>query len=388
MKQPIERPREQWWATGEGVTLGAGVINLALGFVKFFAGTVGGSAAMLADAIHSFSDLATDLVVLLGYRFGRMPEDDDHPYGHGKIETFATLIMGIVIIFVGLGLGLGAIAGLKGGAANIKIPGVIALWAATLSILAKEGLYRWTAWVARGTQSSLILSNAWHHRSDALSSIAALVGVAGARWGLWWADPVAVIVVSGFIIKVGFELGWPAFRDLTDASVGEDLLTTLCNLIEQVEGVKGHHSIRARRAGASILVDVDIEVDPGLNVIQGHDLARDVKKTLMENVKGVLDVMVHIEPTRATDDVAMREKAHELSREIALSTEGVRGVHGIKVIPAREGCLVNLDIEVEPEMTVAKAHNIAHLNKVKIRELPGVGDAVIHVDVHGSTCDG
>ncbi|PLX43151.1 MAG: hypothetical protein C0608_00390 [Deltaproteobacteria bacterium] len=381
MKQ-LNESSNNWWATGEGVTLGGGVINVVIGFIKFFAGSVGGSPALLADALHSFSDLATDIVVLLGYRIGRAPEDDKHPWGHGKIETLATLIMGVVISVLGVGMAIDAVINLTGEPSPTP-PGIIALGAALLSIVGKEGLFRWTAWVARGTDSRLILSNAWHHRTDSLSSIAALLGVWAARNGFWWGDPLAVIVVSLFIVKVGADLLLPAYQDLTDASVEDETLIIIEETLGNIQGVKGYHNVRARRAGAELFIDIDIEVDGGLNVIQGHDVARAVKTALLTGVKGTRDVMVHIEPIEARVEVERRELLQKRAAEIALETQGVLGVHGVRLIPDASGCLINIDIEVSPDLIIKEAHEIAHNLKYKLKELEGVGDAVIHVDLHG-----
>lgn len=377
--------RKPWWATGEGVTLGGGLVNIALGFVKAFAGMVGGSGALMADALHSFSDLATDVIVLVGYRLGRMPEDEDHPYGHGKMETLSTLVMGLIVAGVGVGIAGNGVAAVTGGQPDAA-PGAIALWAALISILAKEGLFRWTAHVACDSDSRLILSNAWHHRTDAFSSMAALAGVAGARWGWWWADPLAAVVVGGFILKVGWELGWPAYRDLTDASVEEEQFARIGAVIDSLGGVQGHKDLRVRRAGASLLVDVDVLVAPELNVVQGHDVAARVRRTLIHRMKSVRDVMVHVEPMGFEDGVFCMARRKELIRaaaELARTADGVLGIHGVRVVPMETGYLLNLDIEVDPKLTVRESHDIAHEIKTGLRSLADVADAVIHVDIHG-----
>jgi cation diffusion facilitator family transporter len=265
-------------------------------------------------------------------------------------------------------------------------PGVIALVAAALSVVAKEGLYQWTAFVARDCDSRLILSNAWHHRTDAISSVAALAGVFAARNGYLWADPAATLVVGGFIIKVGCDLGWPAFKDLTDATVGDDLLKEIGTLVETVPGVDGYHSVRARRAGADILVDVDIEVAPDINVVQGHDVARAVSIALRTGIKNVRDTMIHVEPKGAHDGIyreQVRARTAVLAEELAAADPSVLGVHGVRIVPLAKGYLLNLDIEVSPELTVNQSHEIAHRIKAAVTAVEGVTDAVIHVDIHG-----
>ncbi len=361
------------------------MLNLALGFLKILAGVVGQSGVLLADGLHSFSDLATDVVVLVGYRFGRMPRDEGHPYGHGKIETLSTLVMGGVVALVGVGLTVNAVITL-GGEPTTSTPGLVALVAAALSVVVKEGLYQWTAFVARDCDSRLILSNAWHHRTDAISSVAALAGVFGARNGYHWADPAATLVVGGFILKVGWDLGWPAFKDLTDATVGDDLLKEIGAVVASVEGVEGYHSVRARRAGGDIRVDVDIEVAPDLNVVQGHDVARAVSRALHTRIKNVRDTMLHVEPVGARDGIyrdELRATTVARAKELAAADPDVMGVHGVRIIPLETGYLLNLDIEVSPSLTVQQSHRIAHRIKQGVKAMEGVADAVIHVDIHG-----
>jgi cation diffusion facilitator family transporter len=366
--------------------LGGSLVNLVLVLVKVAAGVLGHSAALVADALHSLSDLASDIVVLLGYRVGRKPEDSSHPYGHGKVETLSTAIVGGLLVAVGLAMGAGALRTLAS-PEGLSPPARIALWAAGLSILAKELLYRWTARVARTEDSRLLLANAWHHRSDALSSVAALVGVAGARWGAPWMDPAAALVVCFFVVKVGWDLGWQAVRELVDTAPDRALLDRLGAVVSGVEGVKSHHGLRARRLGKDVLVDVDIEVDPELNVVQGHDLARAVREALLRGVKGVRDAMVHVEPLGARAGglyaPSGRDGVAGAAEALARRTDGVRGCHGTRVVPLDNGYLLNMDIEVDPHLSLRDAHAIAHRLKQAVRALPGVCDAVVHVDVHG-----
>ncbi len=377
--------RKSWWMTGEGVTLGAGLVNIALGIVKTFAGSAWGSVALMADGLHSFSDLATDVVVLVGYRLGRMPEDERHPYGHGRIETFATLVMGLVVGAVGVGLAVDAALTMKSGEVA-EIPSAMALWAAFVSIIVKEGLFQWTAFVARDCDSRLILSNAWHHRTDAISSAAVVGGILASRMGFSWGDPLAAGVVGLFIIKVGWNLCLPAFDDLTDADPGEELLREVNRVIGSVDGVKGQHKVKARRAGAEIFIDADIEVGPELSVIQGHEIARDVNRALHAQIKNVRDTMIHVEPLGAHDGIyrkSVKDSTMEAAGKIALEEPDVMGVHAIRAIPLETGYLLNLDIELEPELTVSESHEIAHRIKERIKALSEVGDVVVHVDIHG-----
>lgn len=370
--------------TGEGATFGGILVNISLTLLKVAVGVAGHSSALIADALHSLSDLASDVIVLLGYRVGQAPGDQRHPYGHGKIETLCTLVVGSMLIAVGIGMGWAAVDALRGEAKSI--PGLSALGAAAVSIVVKELLYRITARAAKDTGSKLLLANAWHHRSDAFSSIAALIGVGGAILGAPWMDPAAAAVVCIFVVKVGTDLGWSATQDLIDATVDDDLMERIKNTVMSVSGIAGCHGLKARRLGKDIIVDVDIEVDPGLNVVQGHELSRQVRLALFKNVKHVRDAMVHIEPTGARDGGFFAEENRkqllDVAEKIAKKADGVKGVHGIRLIPLESrGYLVNMDIEVSPSLTLGEAHEIAHQIKQCLREQTGIVDAVIHMDV-------
>jgi cation diffusion facilitator family transporter len=383
VRQPARKHENPLW-TGEGVTLGGSLLNLVLVLVKMVAGVVGHSSALVADALHSLSDLASDIVVLFGYRVGRMPEDNIHPYGHGRVETLCTAVVGGVLVAVGLGLGAGAVATILTPTPPGR-PEAVALWVAVGSIAVKEFLYRWTLKVATASESSLLLANAWHHRSDALSSGVALVGLAGARWGAGWMDSAAAMVVCLLVVKVGWDLGWQAVRDLMDSAADPTLLARIEATIASVDGVRAHHDLRTRRLGKDLLVDVDVEVDPELNVIQGHDLARAVRTALVKGVKNVRDAMVHVEPVGAKEGgifaASRRDGLVAAAEGLARQTEGVLGLHATRLVPLEMGYLLNLDIEVR--LTIREAHEIAHRIKEGVRRLSGVSDAVIHVDVHG-----
>lgn len=375
-----------FFSTGEGATLAGSLVTICLILVKLTAGLLGHSAALVADALHSVSDLCNDTVVILGYRWGRRPMDDNHPYGHGKVETLATVVVGGLLVTVGLTLGLRSLFALVGPPPP-REPGIIALVAAGISIAAKETIYRRTIRIAKRLDSRLLMANAWDHRSDVFASTAALLGVGGARLGLLWADAAAAMVVCAFIVRMGWNFGWPSLLDLVDTSPGEELRRQIAATVERVVGVHGHHDLRTRRLGRDVFVDVDIEVAPHLNVVQGHDVARAVKQALLLEVRNVRDAMVHVEPRGARGDgvysVPVREDTIEAAEDLARKTAGVLGVHGTRIVPLETGYLLNMDIEVAPDLTVREAHAIAHEIKEAIRSLSGVSDAVVHVDVHG-----
>ncbi|MBE0617904.1 MAG: cation transporter, partial [Proteobacteria bacterium] len=270
MRQPAADAGETtgFFSTGEGATLAGSLVTIFLILIKLVAGILGHSAALIADALHSVSDLCNDSVVILGYRWGRRPEDASHPYGHGKVETLATVVVGGILVSVGAALGLRSLSSIFG-PPPLQEPGLVALGAAAISIVAKEAIYRRTIRIATRLDSRLLMANAWDHRSDVFASSAALVGVAGARLGFSWMDAAAALVVCAFIVRMGWAFGWPSLLDLLDTSVGEDFHRRIAATVEGVAGVHGHHDLRTRRLGRDVFVDVDIEVAPELNVIQG-----------------------------------------------------------------------------------------------------------------------
>jgi cation diffusion facilitator family transporter len=383
--QPEPRA-EGFFSTGEGATLAGSLVTVCLVVVKFAAGILGHSAALVADALHSVSDLCNDTVVVIGYRWGRRPQDDSHPYGHGKVETLATVVVGGLLVSVGVAMGLRSLSTVFG-SPPLQVPGMIALGAAAVSIVAKEAIYRRTIRIAERLDSRLLMANAWDHRSDVFASTAALVGVGGARLGFSWMDPAAAMVVCVFIVRMGWRFGWPSLLDLLDTSVEEELHRRIAVAVDGVGGVHGHHDLRTRRLGRDVFVDVDIEVAPELNVIQGHDVARAVRTRLLEEVRGVRDAMVHVEPRGARGEGVYSESARSevvrAAESLARRTEGVLGLHGTRIVPLETGYLLNMDIEVSPDLTVRDAHAIAHRLKEAIRALPGIADAVVHVDLHG-----
>jgi cation diffusion facilitator family transporter len=276
--------------------------NLALVVVKLFAGIVGHSAAMVADALHSLSDFATDIVVLLTFRIIRKPIDKDHDYGHGKFETLATTIIGIALLGVGAGIfwsGAVEIWNDYSKGTHPESPGWIALAAAVLSILTKESLYRYTAKVGRQIDSQAVRANAWHHRSDALSSVAALIGIGGAivlgdRWHVL--DPIAAVAVSLFIVKVAVTISAGGIRDLMETSLDEKDKATIIDAALGVEGVSGPHNLRTRRIGNRVAVDLHIRVNKDLTVQDSHTIASQVESKIRSLFGQETFISVHVEP--------------------------------------------------------------------------------------------
>lgn len=278
------------------VTLIGLAINLALSALKLAAGIVGNSQAVVADAIHSLSDTVTDVAVLVGVKFWSRPPDEDHPHGHQRIEFLVTIFIGLLLASVGLGLVYNALATLH--QPPRSPPGAVAFLAAALSIFIKELLYRWTVSVGREIRSTALIANAWHHRSDALSSVPAALAVAGAALlpGLAILDHLGAIVVSVFILQAAWKIVRPSVEQLIDQGAPEEILLGIEQLACATPGVQEVHAIRTRHIGSGIEVDLHVLVDPRLTVEEGHEISEEVKRRLIDYVSDVVDVVVHLEP--------------------------------------------------------------------------------------------
>jgi len=294
---------------GIKVTLIGTASNLILSIIKFAGGIIGHSAAMVADATHSVSDLLTDMIVLIMFKVGQKPKDEDHPYGHGKAETLGTTVVGFIIISVGIGLAYEAWEMIQSGITRIPEP--LAAGTALISIFIKEWLFRYTRSVGEKSNNSLLLANAWHHRSDAISSIAALVGIIGAMLGFPALDPIAATMVAFMIMKVGYELTLGGFRDLMDTALDEKDTQSIQVAIDDVSGVLKSHDLRTRKIGGEILMDVHIQVDSDLTVTEGHEVAERVRRKLIKNYPNTQDVLVHVD---GYDDSEV-ESIYNISRD-------------------------------------------------------------------------
>lgn len=283
------------------VTFVGFVVNLVLSIVKLIAGLVGRSGAMVADAVHSFSDLATDVVVIAFARISAKPRDPGHDYGHGKYETLATIIISLALAVVGAGILVDSIERIRivldGGL--LPRPGVIALVAAVVSIVVKEILYRYTVRVGRQIQSPSVIANAWHHRSDALSSLGTLVGIGcayflGSKWRI--ADPVAALLVAVFIFKIAFDLIRNGLGELLEQSLPEDVEEEILHIVTANPEVREPHNLRTRRIGASIAIEVHVRMDGRMTVEHSHDLTVEIERRLRERFGEETMIAIHVEP--------------------------------------------------------------------------------------------
>ena len=283
------------------VTIIGSVVNVLLLVFKFVAGFVGHSSAMVADAVHSLSDFLTDIMVLVFVKISSKPNDKKHEYGHGKFETLAMTIIGFVLVIVAVGIiskGVVKIDDFFEGQ-ELEAPGMLALWAAVISIVSKEAVYRYSILKARKLQSQALEANAWHHRSDALSSIGTLVGVGGAiclgqKWVIL--DPIASVVVGVFIGKVAFELLRDGIGDLTDKALPESVEQEILNMVSGLDNVGNPHNLKTRRIGNHYAIELHVKMDGDISLREAHDKATEIENLLRSKYGKETHVAVHVEP--------------------------------------------------------------------------------------------
>lgn len=289
----------------------SGVIDFLLGVVKIAVGLVASSGALVADGIHSLSDLVTDVLVWLFNRIGVQAPDEEHPYGHARFETFGTFILGSLLIAVAAWIAYDNVKHLMD-ISDVRTPEWMALVAALVSIVVKEWLYQVTRRLGERIRSRLLVANAWHHRSDALSSIIVFVGIGGAMLGVLWLEMVAAIGVALMIAQIGWRLTRQSVAELVDTAQSGAYVEDIQQTISGVEGVRGVHSIRTRRMGPDVLVDVHLQVEPSVSVSEGHHIGEWVSRRLLQDYEEINDVIVHID---AEDDeyIEDREKNYPIA---------------------------------------------------------------------------
>jgi len=271
-------------------------INVVLACLKFAAGLLGRSQAVIADAVHSLSDSTTDVAILVGVRYWSRPPDETHPYGHRRIETVITAAIGALLAAVAVGLAYTSLTTLHD--RHVTRPGWIAFAAAVAAIAVKEALYQWTIRVGKRVRSAAVIANAWHHRSDALSSVPAALAVAGAAINPTWSflDHVGAVIVSLFILHAAGRIIRPALRQLVDVGASRQQRERIRTIALETDGVSRVHALRTRYIGPGLQVDLHVLVDPAMSVRRGHDIAEAVERRLLDGQPDVVDVLVHIEP--------------------------------------------------------------------------------------------
>lgn len=283
------------------ITVIGAITNIVLTIFKIIAGIMGRSAAMIADGIHSLSDLLSDIVVIVFTHISSKGKDRKHSFGHGKFETLATLIVSVILVAVGARLmtkGITDIIGVINGKI-IPVPGRIAFWAAAISIISKEILYHATIHTAKEVNSPVVIANAWHHRSDALSSIGALIGIGGAmilgdRWTIL--DPVASCGISIAIIVVAIKMALPSLAELLETSLPDEIEKDMISTATSVQGVEDIHELKTRRNGVSYIIDAHIVVNPHMTVTEAHGISTEVEDALRQRYGNETQINIHIEP--------------------------------------------------------------------------------------------
>lgn len=297
MSEAKNEKKDIFQATVMKVSTVSIIVNIFLSVLKLAAGLIAGSGAMISDAVHSASDVFSTLVVMIGVSFSGRKPDKEHPYGHERIECVASLLLAVVLAATGLGIGWkGVMNIINSGETELKIPGVIALVAAVVSVIVKEAMYRYTASAAKKINSGALMADAWHHRSDALSSVGSFIGILGARLGAPVLDPIASVVICIFIEKAAVEIFMDAIDKMIDKACPEEVSEKMKEIILATDEVLGIDEFRTRLFGSRIYVEVDIVMDSKKTLIEAHDTAEKVHDTIESEFPEVKHCMVHVNP--------------------------------------------------------------------------------------------
>jgi len=371
------------------VTLLGLAANLILALAKGFIGIIANSSALIADAGHSVSDLLSDGITLWAVRMSGIPKDKNHPYGHGKFETVGTFIISLLLLFTGIG-----VAGHVFNRMDATVvPGTIALWMAGIAIIVKEALFHVTRMVGRRTGSRVLMANAWHHRSDAISSVAALLGIAGAQLGIPLMDPIAGMLVAGLIIKTGIDIGYESIRELTDETVEEDVISELGKIMSGIEGVDHYHEMRARRMGPHLLVDLHIQVDSMMSISAAHQVAERVRLKILEKLPAVNEVLVHVdaeddhvgdEGSELLQDIVLMRPQGEIENDVKKVLAEIPEIQGITHIYCHylnQKLTVQVNILLDAEMRIRDAQKIASAARRKIEQIKDIDSADLHLEL-------
>lgn len=273
--------------------------NIALSVFKLVAGILGNSGAMVSDAVHSFSDVLATSIAFIGVKSSKRSADDSHPYGHERFESLASFFLGLILLVTGIAIGIGGVntaVQLMEGASSFTPPEAIALMAAIISIVVKEAMFWYTRHVAKILMSSAFMADAWHHRSDAISSVAALIGIGGAMLGFPILEPIATVLIAVFVAGVAFKLLRDSLNQLLDASVGTEFEEELSDFVKKQKGVEGIDMVRSRRFGNRICIDLEIRVDGKQTLEQAHEIAEEVRMSTLENFPMIKFITVHENP--------------------------------------------------------------------------------------------
>lgn len=369
---------------GVWVTLIGSMINVFLVMVKLLAGTLGHSTAMIADAIHSLSDLLNDVVVIFSFQIGRIPKDEGHPYGHGRAETIGATIIGAAIVLVGFGM-VSEVWRIIVSGAN-KDPKLVTAFVAVISIIVKETLYHYTKAIGEKLHSPIIIANAWDQRSDALSSGAAFIGIVLAMNGYPVMDTLAAGVVGLMILKVGYSVLKNSIHDLMDSALDETQIQKVESVIRASPGVIELHDLRTRKIGGKILIDVHVLVDSEISVTEGHNIAETVRRELIRSFDNVQDALVHIDPEDDSGlDQIYRTTREELKRRtdsVIAATNGLVNSGKMRVHYLNGKNLIEVFVCVEKKRTAEEVRTILTDLKSRLLKIEAVDDAHVYLDIN------
>lgn len=384
MKTSVETMSQQRYRDVRKITLIGSLLDFALGAAKILVGWLANSQALIADGIHSFSDLLTDFMVLYAAKHSHQAADETHPYGHGRIETVATVSLGLVLTGIGIGIAYSAVQRLNEPDVLLEFS-VIAILVASMSIVSKEWIYRYTIAAARRLRSEMLMANAWHSRSDAFSSIVVLIGIAGVMLGHPYLDAVAAVIVAAMIAKIGFDLVRSSTQELIDTALDPDKVSAIRKHIHAINGVRSIHTLRTRKSAGNAFVDVHIQVDPRLSVSEGHQIGDAVRQRLLGQVDEVADVTIHIDPendetSSPSSNLPPREQIiQELKqRWPQLPATAVEAVT-LHYLAGRIDVVIDLPIDILHNIDQASA--LGRELKQAIASLPGIGDVQVRFKV-------
>ena len=362
------------------VTLIGSAVDFLLGVTKIFVGWVAHSQALIADGIHSLSDLATDFIVLYAAKHAHKEADEDHPYGHGRIETLATVGLGVTLVIIAGGIAYDAVMRLNDPDKLLQ-PGLLALVVAAVSVVAKEGIYHYTINVARSLRSDMLMANAWHSRSDAITSVVVVIGIAGAMFEYPYLDAVAAVAVSVMIAKIGVDLVRTSSKELIDTALEPQEIDTIRRHISSVSGVRAMHMLRSRKSAGDAFIDVHIQVDPRLSVSDGHQVGETVRRQLMDKMDIVSDVTVHIDPENdesgfPCNELPSREKVlSDLKQQWSQFTEAM--IENVTLHYLSGKIHVDLDLPLDTLPNMSEAKSLAQKLKQAVSSLSYIRDVQI-----------
>lgn len=278
-------------------------VNIILSVFKFIAGLIAGSGALISDAVHSASDVASSIVVIIGVKIASKTEDSDHQYGHERLECVAAFVLATILCITGVGIGYQSISNIIFSlSGDVSIPGALALWAAVISVAVKEIMYRYTRSAAGKIRSDSLMADAWHHRSDALSSVGSFVGILGARLGVSVLDPAAAVIIALMIIKAAYDIAKSAMDKMVDKACDDETVNRMTNVIVSIDGVLGLDSIKTRIFASRIYVDVEIAADGSRTLWSAHSIAEDVHHSIETNFPDVKHCTVHVNPQKVMEE--------------------------------------------------------------------------------------